>query len=57
MNRRPIINTRRVSSAANMFKMDRWMNRLLRHRFIRRLRVLLQYGSKLRASALDDPTP
>jgi hypothetical protein len=30
MIRRPIINTRRMSSAANKFKMDHRMNRLLR---------------------------
>jgi hypothetical protein len=34
MIRRPSINTRRMSSAANKFKMDRRMNRRYRHQFI-----------------------
>jgi hypothetical protein len=57
MNRRPIIYMRRMSSVASKFKMNRRMDRRYRHRFIRRPRVWLQYGSRLRASAPDDPMP
>jgi hypothetical protein len=57
MIRRPIFNTRRMCSAANRFKMDRRMNRRYRHRFIRRLRVWLQFCSRVCAQASDDPTP
>jgi hypothetical protein len=57
MNRRPIIYMRRMSSVASKFKMNRQMDRRYMHRFIRRPRVWLQYGSRLCASALDDPTP
>jgi hypothetical protein len=53
----PIINTRRMSSTANKFKMDRHMNRQYRHRFIRRLRVWLQFRSRVSTEASDDPTP
>jgi hypothetical protein len=54
---RPLIYTRRMSSAANWFKMDRRMNRRYRHQFIRRLRVWLQFWSRVCAPASDDPTP
>jgi hypothetical protein len=57
MIRRPFIYTRRMSSAANWFKMDRQMNRRYRHRFIRCLRVWLQFWSRVCAQASDDPTP
>jgi hypothetical protein len=57
MNRRPIIYMRQMSSVASKFKMDRRMHRRYRHRFIRRPRVWLQYGSRLCASAPDDPMP
>jgi hypothetical protein len=57
MIRGPIFNMRRMSSAANRFKMDRWMNRRYRHRFIWRLRVWLQFWSRVCAQASDDPTP
>jgi hypothetical protein len=46
-----------MSSLAIGFKMDRRMNQRYRHRFIRRLRVWLQYGSRLNTSAPDDLTP
>jgi hypothetical protein len=48
---------RRMSSVAKKFKMGRQMDRRCRHRFIRRPRVWLQYGSRLCASAPDDLTP
>jgi hypothetical protein len=48
---------RRMSSVAKGFKTDRRMNRRYRHRFIWRLWVWLQYGSRLSAYAPDDPTP
>jgi hypothetical protein len=57
MYRRPIIYMSRMSSVARKFKMDRRMDRRYRHRFIRLPRVWLQYGSRLCASAPDDPTP
>jgi hypothetical protein len=57
MIRGPLIYTRRMSSAANWFKMDRRMNRRYRHRFIWRLRVWLQFWSRVCAQALDDPMP
>jgi hypothetical protein len=57
MIRRPIFNTRRMSSAANWFKMDRRMNRRYKHRFIWCLRVWLQFWSRVWAQASDDPTP
>jgi hypothetical protein len=57
MIRRPSFNTRRMSSAANRFKMDCRMNRRYRHRFTRCLRVWLQFWSRLCTKASDDPTP
>jgi hypothetical protein len=46
-----------MSSAANRFKMDRRMNRQYRHRFIWRLRVWLQFWSRVCTQESDDPTP
>jgi hypothetical protein len=46
-----------MSCVATGFKMDRRMKRRYRHRFIRHIRVWLQYGSRLRTYASDDPTP
>jgi hypothetical protein len=57
MNRHPIIYMRRMSSVASKFKMNRRMDRQYKHRFIRRPRVWLQYGSRLCASTPYNPTP
>jgi hypothetical protein len=57
MNRCPIIYMRRMSSVASKFEMDRRMDQRYMHRFVQRPRVWLQYGSRLCASAPDDPMP